>query len=178
LFQHYEKVAKLCNSLGITKIVFGSPKARHLGKLPEEYAINLFRKIGTIGQKYNAVCCLEPNATEYGCTWLTNISDTVDFINKVNHMFVKINYDVGNYLMENDTFTWSDENIGLIGHVQISNRFLKSITYLSDAEKLQYTKQIKSIMDLGYSDSISMEMLESDIYDLINSIYIFLNLHL
>ena len=91
MLQHYEEVVKICNKLGITKIVFGSPKVRHLGNLPEEYAINLFRKIGIIGEQYNVVCCLEPNATKYGCTWLTNLADTVDFIYKVNHKYIKIN---------------------------------------------------------------------------------------
>jgi sugar phosphate isomerase/epimerase len=176
LLEHYTKVAEICNNLGITKIVFGSPKARHLGNTSINDAITLFRKIGDIGEKFNVVCCLEPNATQYGCTWLTNLNDTVQFVEKVNHKYVLINYDLGNYLMENDTFKWNSDTAQLIGHVQVSNMFLKPLIELDSVLLNQYSKQFYDIKQLGYTGSISLEMVESNIFDLINSLRLFVNL--
>jgi sugar phosphate isomerase/epimerase len=173
LLEHYRNVVEICNNLGITKVVFGSPKVRHLGETTEGQAIQLFNKIGNIGEEFGVICCLEPNAKKYGCTWLTNLVDTVDFVKKVNHSHIKINYDLGNYLMEEDNYNWSSETLKLIGHVQVSNSFLKPLSELADENKLKYKKQISDIINLGYKGSISLEMIESSIGDLINSINMF-----
>jgi sugar phosphate isomerase/epimerase len=172
---HYKVVAEICNNLGITKIVFGSPKARDLGEATEEDAIQLFSKIGDISSKYNVHCCIEPNSKKYGCTWLTNLYDTINFVKKVNHSYIKVNYDLGNYLMEDDEFVWNNENIRLIGHIQISSSFLKPLSELSDENKTKYKHQIQDIINLGYKEYISLEMTETSIYEIMNSINIFLD---
>jgi sugar phosphate isomerase/epimerase len=176
LIEHYERVASICGKLGVSTIVFGSPKARHATDVSEEERIELFRTLGQIGEKYNVFCCLEPNARAYGCTWLTNLSETVDFVKKVDHAFVRITYDLGNYLMEKDTFVWDSESIDLVGHVQVSNEFLRPIHALSRDAMNAYSKQIRHILALGYSKRVSMEMGESSIADLIQSIAAFTNL--
>lgn len=176
LIEHYDRVASICNKLGISTIVFGSPKARHRMDTTEYDAVDLFRTLGQIGEKYGVICCLEPNATAYGCTWLTTLSDTVDFVKKVDHAFVRITYDLGNYLMEKDTFVWNPESIDLIGHVQVSNAFLKPIHTLSCDIRHAYSKQLRDILALGYSKRVSMEMGESSITDLIQSVAAFTKL--
>jgi hypothetical protein len=75
--------------------------------------------------------------------------------------------------MEEDNYNWSSETLKLIGHVQVSNSFLKPLSELADENKLKYKKQISDIINLGYKGSISLEMIESSIGDLINSINMF-----
>jgi sugar phosphate isomerase/epimerase len=170
---HYERVAAICGKLGISTIVFGSPKARHLLNTTEEDAIQVFKQLGSTGEKHNVVCCVEPNAKAYGCTWLTNLADTVDFIKKVDHPFVRITYDLGNYLMEKDTFEWDSNTIQYIGHVQVSNEFLKSVHTLSSDNVSVYSNQLHKIIALGYSKRVSMEMVEAPLSDLIQSVNLF-----
>lgn len=174
--KHYEYVSSLCYKLGITNIVFGSPNARHLFDASENDAVLLFRHIGQIGKKYNIVCCLEPNAKEYGCSWLTTLHDAVEFIKKVSHSHVRVTYDIGNYLMEKDSFEWDSKTIQYLGHVQVSNEYLKPM-HLLDSEKIaKYSMQLRNIIGLGYSKCVSMEMIKSSESDLIKSVNLFTNL--
>jgi sugar phosphate isomerase/epimerase len=173
---HYENVAQICNKLGIRSIVFGSPTSRHLYDTSEEYAVDLFRIIGNISKKYNINCCIEANSKQYNCTWLTNLYEVVSFVQSVNHPQIMVNYDLGNYFMENDTFIWDMSTIHLLGHVQISNTMLRSLHYLTNDNKQVYRDHIKNIITLGYKGCISLEMSETSIYNLYKSIDTFMDI--
>lgn len=173
---HYTQVTQICQQLNIPVIIFGSPKARHLGDWTEHDAVTLFRNIGDIGERAGVTCCIEPNATAYGCTWLTDLSSTVAFIKHVDHPFVRCNYDLGNYSMENDTYEWSQLTLPMIGHVQVSNAFLRPLNELDSAEIAIYKKQLQNILQLGYNKSISLEMASTSFNNIVKSIDIFTGL--
>jgi sugar phosphate isomerase/epimerase len=168
--EHYKLVASICNKLGIKSIVFGSPKARHLYNCNEDDAIHLFRKIGEISKEMNIIFCIEPNSKKYGCTWLTCLDNVINFVKKVDHSSVLVNYDLGNYIMENDNYIWNNNNISFIGHVQISNVELKP---LCEDNLIIYKNAIANIINLGYKNGISLEINETSIYNLMNSLKYF-----
>lgn len=173
---HYRMVAGICAKLNIPVIVFGSPKARHRSSSTDEEAISLFRKIGDIGAEHGVTCCIEPNATAYGCTWLYNLSDTLEFVKAVGHPFIRINYDLGNYTMERDTFTWDSSSVEWIGHVQISNEFLKPLSDASVEVLDRYRTLIQSIVSAGYAKCISLEMCPANINTILSSIEVFIDI--
>lgn len=174
--EHYRKVAGLCASLGINVIVFGSPKARHRCSSTDEEALSLFRKIGDIGAEHCVTCCIEPNATAYGCTWLTNLTDTLAFVRVVNHPFIRVNYDLGNYTMERDTFTWDSSSVEWIGHVQISNAFLKPLAEISADVLARYRILIHTVVSLGYTKGISLEMCPAPVCTILRSVSEFVDI--
>jgi hypothetical protein len=163
---HISHVLSLCTILHISRIVFGSPRARHIyaTSLPER--IRLFKQLGDLCHTHGIILCVEPNARTYGCTWLTNLAETVEFVLAVNHPNVRINFDFGNYLMEEDTTPLTVDIVRLIAHVQISAPFLSVIrrslssTYISLWNKLRTA---------GYDGSISLEATHSDSAEFLTS---------
>ena len=73
------KVLQICEWIGITKMVFGSPKNRFipesmLDKDAKISAISFFKQLATEASFHGICICLEPNAKEYGCNFLTTVS--------------------------------------------------------------------------------------------------------
>jgi hypothetical protein len=150
-------------------IVFGSPVQR---LYDGEETIAYFREVGDLCKKYNIIFCLENNSSRYGCNWMTTTKDTVDFVKDVNHSNIKVNLDTGSMIMENETYDINVNNIGYIGHVQIS------FPNLGSWDK-NYTNTIRAVVDQlhlqNYSGKISLEMKGSDTLPF-NSIDLFMNL--
>jgi hypothetical protein len=154
-FEHMRRVLHLSEQLQITRMVFGSPKARHIYATTPEERIAIFRQLGDLCKHHGVTLCLEPNAREYGCTWLTNLADTIAFVRTVNHPHIRINFDFGNYIMEADTSPLSPETVTLIENVQVSAPFLRSLT----TELLDtYTSLWQSLTASGYTGPVSLEV--------------------
>lgn len=170
---HYEKVCSICKDLGIKYIVFGSPSARHL--TTDCNPIGLFKEIGFISSKYDIICCIEPNSTKYGCTWLTTLKDVHSFIMQVDHPNIRINFDFGNYYMENDT-TNIAEVTPYISHMQISMPYLDALSSITSDIFNKYREIVCIVNHLSYSKNISLEMRNSDVLNFCKSLYRFAKL--
>jgi sugar phosphate isomerase/epimerase len=155
-FTHIEKVLTLCQQLGITRLVFGSPKARHPYAATLEEQCAIFRRFGDLSARAGVIVCLEPNSHLYGCTWLTNLTEVAAFIQAVDHPAIRINFDFGNYIMENDTTPITSEVVALIENVQVSAPHLAPLMNpLPD----EYVSCWKALRAAGYVGSVSLEML-------------------
>ncbi len=175
--KHYEIVAELCKCLGIERVVFGSPNQRHPGAADPDILIPYFYKIGEISSAHRIVFCIEPNSKKYGCTWLTNVNDTITYIQKINHPSIKLNFDLGNYIMENDFISIDRDFIDIIGHIQISNEYLEPLCLLKDEYYKIYNEILQKIIgSKHYRGFISLEMKEGGIQKLLKSIDIFMEM--
>lgn len=128
--KHFKYVLKIASYLGVKKIVFGSPKNRFKPSYMtiDEANFIFIKSICEIlenTKKYNITICLEPNATDYGCNYITTIKEALYIIQEVNNVHFKLNLDIGNAKMMNDTF---DESIiEYVGHIQVSEPHLNEI---------------------------------------------------
>jgi sugar phosphate isomerase/epimerase len=166
---HCRRVARLCNELNGKTLVFGSPNQRHVREGVD--IVTYFRQIADISSEESLQFCVEPNSKQYGCTWLTNLSDTVEFVRSVDRPNnIQLNVDTGNYIMENDSFVFDSSSVTLIGNVQVSNEMLLpySDTSLENRERLKTL--VGSIIRLGYNRTISLEMRKADISTVARSI--------
>lgn len=164
--EHYKQVLILCSKLGISKLVFGSPTGRHIYDVSIEDRILLFHCLGEESNIHGVTLCIEPNSTKYGCTWLTNLAETHEFVNSVAHPNVKINFDFGNYIMENDSTQITKEIVSNIGNVQISAPFLGGIdSSLYDP----YAAIWRALVTANYDGGISIEMRKSSMGGIIES---------
>jgi hydroxypyruvate isomerase len=169
--KHYELVTELCSSLNIKRVVFGSPNQRHPGDIDPDVLIKYFNQIGDISSKYGIVFCIEPNSKKYGCTWLTNVKETVEYIKKINHLSIKLNFDLGNYIMENDFISIDNDFIYELGHIQISNEYLEPIYTLKDEYYKIYSEILQKIFQVyHYRGYISLEIKETSAQKLLKSI--------
>ncbi len=164
-FGHLSGVLERCKDHGIQRIVFGSPRQR---KPPTGFGrddqIAYFRRIGDMCLDAGVVFCLEPNASDYDCTWLTTANAVFDFVRAVNHPHIRINLDTGNYNMEHDTSDVRPMFAGKwVGHIQISAPFLGPVHTLHD---IDLHPIIAAAAEYRYDGYISLEMKETSMYDI------------
>jgi sugar phosphate isomerase/epimerase len=176
--EHYRKVASICRTLGIKTVVFGSPKQRHIGNHDIMCIVPIFREIATISKEHNLLFCIEPNAKDYGCTWLTTISDVLQFIRIIDRDTIKLNLDTGNYLMEQDVFIFDNDTVSYIGNIQVSNRHLQPLCDINTTDMTITKNLIKNITDLEWNGTVSLEMRETTIQNVLHSVNKFISLFL
>ncbi|MEK7642699.1 MAG: sugar phosphate isomerase/epimerase family protein [Patescibacteria group bacterium] len=159
LFDYLTKDMKVANLLGIKNLVFGSPKNRFsknpINKESINKATSFFQKLIEEAQKNDVTVSLEANPREYGCNFITNTIEAIEFVKKINDRQFRLNLDIGAILMNNENL----ENVilkahGIIGHVHISTPFLSEI----DNSTIDHSYTSKIIKDCGYNGSISLEM--------------------
>ena len=87
--------------------------------------IEAILEIAETAKEYNITVCLEPNAIDYGCNYITTIKEAIYIIQEVNSEYFKLNLDLGNAKMMKDSL---DESIvEYVGHIQISEPYLAEI---------------------------------------------------
>ena len=155
-FDHLRNLMRSAYTKGIRTFVFGSPKQRDLLVSWEE-ARDFFGRLGDLAAEYDITVCLEPNARAYGCTWLTNVADTLLFVQSVNHPNIRLSLDSGNYCMEEDTFPLTAIPMEWIGHIQISAAHLGS--QLTQREQ-EVATTFAALWKRGYTGTISYEARE------------------
>jgi sugar phosphate isomerase/epimerase len=156
--EHLQKLMESAAAKGIRTFVFGSPRQRALMYTNWTEAVDLFQKVGALGAVYHITVCVEPNATAYGCTWLTNIADALRFVQAVDHPNIRLSLDSGNYSMEGDNASIADIPLEWIGHLQVSAAHLGS--ELSPTEQMVAGQMVGDLWSRGYRGAISYEAKE------------------
>jgi hypothetical protein len=146
-------------------LVFGSPKLRNNCTIEDfEYLLK------NLNIPENIYLCIEPNAKDYGCTICNKLNEVLELIKKVNNPQIKINFDTGNALMENDNI----DNVNLIEyieHIQVSMPFLK------DIDENILIKILNKYHILFYTSKFISLEINSNISKLGDNIYTFLYLY-
>ncbi len=150
--------------LGVKVYLFGSPKQRHLGTTTAEEAVALFRRLGNLmaNEGGGATLCIEPNARDYGATWLTNIADALAFVKEVNHPNIRLAIDTGNYVMEGDTWPVRDIPVEWVGHCQVSAAHLAH--QMNRQEVAAAEAIVGHLWASGYEGIVSWESREESSY--------------
>jgi sugar phosphate isomerase/epimerase len=171
ILNHLRKIFKLASDLKIKNLVFGSPKnrfIRNVNHFTMEDAIRIFKEIGDTAQLYDCIVCLEANAREYGCNFITNTFDAIDFIRKVDHKNLKMILDISTTLLNDESLeSIFMESQDLIEHIHISSPFLKSISSLrnedisSTFKKFNYNKFIA--LECSFQNCSDLTELEDNI---------------
>lgn len=125
MLEHLTVVCRIAKHLGITKLVFGSPKNRDIQGLTAEQVRSIsyefFNRLGDIAERVDCMVCLEPNPTCYGANFMTNSLETLDVVKWVNHSAIKMQLDLGAVSINQENI---DEILGYasayIGHIHIS----------------------------------------------------------
>ena len=151
---HFIRLGEICELLNVKRMVFGSPKNR---LIPDNMTndevidifVNTFQVISSLLPD-GIIVCIEHNASEYGCNFLTTIQSVIDIVTLINRDNIKMNLDTGNAMMMNDIINFN-EIYDHVGHIQISAPNLGNINGMK-------TLNIGS----NYSGKISLEMKLSD----------------
>src|SRR5574344_150229 len=80
--KYLKKIIDLAQKLDVKVLVFGSPKNRFIGDIQKEearkIAIDFFKELGDYAYSKDRYCCIEPNAKEYGCDFITNTDEAIE----------------------------------------------------------------------------------------------------
>jgi len=132
MLSYLDIICKLGSSLGVKKLVFGSPKNRDTNGIEKckinEIAQEFFLRLGDIAYRHSVIICLEPNPKEYSCNFMTNSMETLEIVKLVNHPQILMQIDTGSLFMNNeDPLIIGKLPSHQIGHIHISEPFLSPI---------------------------------------------------
>lgn len=137
--------------LGASQLVFGSPKNRfRMGQSESEsraIAAAFFLQLGDIAERHRVSICLEPNPPQYGANFLISSSETVEFVQSLEHPAIRVQLDTGAMVLCGEHEDALLENLGeLAGHIHLSAPGLRPL-HESDSdteEKIEWAMSFPS----------------------------------
>lgn len=127
-----DRLAAICRigeSLGATRLVFGSPKNRDRGGLADAaasaVAIPFFRELGDAAVRHGVVFCIEPAPPGYGGNFLTTTAQAAAMVRAIDHPGIRLHLDTGILtLCGEDAAATLDGHADIVGHVHASEPHL------------------------------------------------------
>ena len=161
LFVFTARMIAFVRKLGPTKVVFGSPKNRLRGERSLGNAIEIatmfFQNIGAIAQRYGIQVCIEPNATVYGCDFVTTTAEGLELVERVNHDGFRIHLDLGTMILMRENIRQSIASaVEWMGHFHVSEPHLEQVGGLNTRE--HHEEAAAALREHGYSGWVAIEM--------------------
>lgn len=121
----FAEVCQLCERLGGSKLVFGSPANRRRGMLAEAEAwataIEFLREAGDVAADHNAVVCVEAAPVVYGGDFAVTTAEAAAWVEAAAHPAVRLQLDTGiATLLAEDFPALVARYAPLVGHIHVS----------------------------------------------------------
>jgi len=150
----------LAGKIGAKRLVFGSPKNRQKGDMPTEEAIrvavDVFGRIGDTAKEAGVIFCIEPNAPQYNCDFVTTAKDGIEIVDAVNNEGFGLHLDAACMTLAGDNLSDSIKAAGeRIKHFHISSPMLESVNEEAGIAHIEAAAALKEINYQGY---VSIEM--------------------
>lgn len=153
LLDYIKQSIDFASVLGCNNLVFGSPKNRNINSGQEDLAIAYFSEIGRYATQKNTVFAFEPNPVIYGTNFINTTTQALDFVKECNIEGLKINFDLGTVIYNEENLTILENNLKWINHIHISE------PYLEEIQKRSLHNELASILRKEkYENYISIEM--------------------
>lgn len=161
---YMSKFLELAGIMGAKKLVFGSPKNRQRGEMSIENANDIaakfFNELGDIASKNGVVLCLEPNAPQYNCDFITNAAEGRALVERVNNPGFGLHLDAACMALAGDNLGNSiRESKDVLEHFHISSPMLEQVEGRGDVDHVAAATALK---DISYDKLISIEMRPGD----------------
>lgn len=160
MFCHFKNVIDVALINDIQILVFGCPTNRKIlnqmqTETNNERFIDFFKKIGEYCLTKNITICIENNSKKYGCNFINTIEECAYFVRQIDMPNIKMMVDLGNAIMENDTWMFLTKHIDIIANIDVSHECMKSFEQLHESNHI-----FKYILKhLNYNRMINLEML-------------------
>lgn len=110
-------------------MVFGSPKNRQRGEMSYAEAFDIakefFGEIAKVAHENGVVFCIEPNAPQYACDFVTTAREGADLVRAVNHPGLGLHLDTACMTLAGDDIAISiRENADILSHFHVSSPML------------------------------------------------------
>ncbi len=160
LILYTKKAVDFAASINCPNLVFGCPKNRNMFNKKEDYvkAISFFKEIGYYASKKNVIISIEPNPIIYNTNFLNYTIEAIEFVKEINIDNIKVNYDLGTAIQNEENLEILKDNIQYINHVHISEPNLELIKKRKIHEEL-----FKILKNKKYENYVSIEMKQTEI---------------
>ena len=186
LIEYTKKAIDFASIINCDNLVFGCPKNRNIQNENDyEIALKFFKTIGEYAQQKHTVFAIEPNPTIYNTNFINRTSEALEFIKQLSTDGVKINYDLGTVIENNEdinkqafdivkdidckavkvnvdlgTIIENNENIEIIEeNIHLVNHIHISEPNLESIQKRDMHNKLKNILNKNnYDKYISIEM--------------------
>lgn len=163
--EYLSQFLRLAGVMGAKRLVFGSPKNRQRGVVSVEEAYNIatefFSRLGAIAESYGTKLCIEPNAPQYNCDFITTASEGSSFVRGVKSPGIGLHLDTACMALASDNLGDSiRENGDILEHFHVSAPMLDRVY---DRDDVDYESAAKALKDINYDKVISIEMRPGDI---------------
>lgn len=152
-------IIRIGGRLGAKALVFGSPKNRKAGGLKaaetDAIAVPFFRSLGEEAVKNGLYFCIEPNAPQYDCDWITNSIEGLDLVKKIDHPGVGLHLDAACMTLSGeDPVKAIGKAAKWLRHFHISEPWLVAI----GSGGVDHAAFAYALSESGYSGHLSIEM--------------------
>lgn len=160
LIDYTKKAIDFASAINCGNIVFGCPKNRNMTDYEKDYpkAVKFFKQIGEYAKSKNVVIAIEPNPVIYNTNFLNTTEEAINFVKEIDMESVKINYDLGTVIANNEDINSLKSNLHLINHIHISEPNLNGIEHKDLIKDLIFILKKEK-----YEKLVSIEMKQSDI---------------
>lgn len=157
---YLQNFTRLAGLMGAGVMVFGSPKNRQRGNISldvaEQIAEPFFAEIGKTASENGVNFCIEPNAEQYACDFVTNAKQGIDLVNEVATPGFGLHLDIACMTLAGDDIDASIKVAApVLGHFHISSPMLGDVKPDTDVD---HKTAAAALHTIGYDKYVSIEM--------------------
>jgi sugar phosphate isomerase/epimerase len=162
--EYLKGYVRLAGKMQAGVLVFGSPKNRQRGDMPEAevtpIAKDFFTALGNEAQQHATRFCIEPNATQYACDFITNAQEGIDFVQTVDNPGFRLHLDIACMTLAGDDVSQSIHDAApYLQHFHISSPMLELV---EERDDVHHQKAADALRDIKYDNFVSIEMRPGD----------------
>jgi D-psicose/D-tagatose/L-ribulose 3-epimerase len=158
--QYLADFLRLAGDMGARRLVFGSPKNRQRGNMDMREADNIakefFSYLGKVANDQDTILCIEPNAPQYNCDYITTASDGARLVRSIESKGVGLHLDTACMTLAGDDIgKVIRDNADILKHFHVSAPMLDRVYERDD---VNYTAAADALRDINYAGVVSIEM--------------------
>ncbi|MFZ2545270.1 MAG: sugar phosphate isomerase/epimerase [Candidatus Saccharimonadales bacterium] len=163
--QYLKDFVVLAGRMGARKMVFGSPKNRQRGDMSYEDAFSIatvfFGELAITANENNVVFCIEPNAPQYNCDFVTTAKEGAELVRAVNHPGFGLHLDTACMALAGDDIAeYIKESSDILQHFHVSSPMLEQVEVRDDVD---HVGAATALNEIGYCNITSIEMRPGDV---------------
>lgn len=146
------KAINFAKAVKCKSMVFGCPKNRNIPQGGTQYdSYSFFENIAKYAFENGTAIALEANVPQYGTNFINTSLQAFELAKKIPYL--KVNYDLGTLIAQNESLEVLTDNIDLVSHIHISEMGLAPI------EKRQIHLELATLLKKkNYEGYVSIEM--------------------
>lgn len=155
---------RLAGTMSAKRLVFGSPKNRQKGEMSKEdadiIAADFFKGLGETALANETMLCIEPNAPQYNCDYVTTASEGAALVRRIGSKGIGLHLDTACMALAGDDIGNSiRDNADILEHFHVSAPMLDRVY---DRDDVDYEAAAQALRDINYDKIISIEMRPGD----------------